>query len=71
MVKAVDEAGGYGMLMGPQATAAERAEFREPHHRRAAPLHRPAPHRAVDLPDVGRDRAPRWSRGASTCGRSC
>ena len=28
MVKAVDEAGGYGMLMGPQATAAEREEFR-------------------------------------------
>lgn len=29
VVKAVDEAGGYGMLMGPQASAAERAEFRE------------------------------------------
>jgi uncharacterized circularly permuted ATP-grasp superfamily protein len=28
VVKAVDEAGGYGMLMGPQATAAERDEFR-------------------------------------------
>jgi uncharacterized circularly permuted ATP-grasp superfamily protein len=28
VVKAVDEAGGYGMLMGPQATAAECAEFR-------------------------------------------
>ena len=29
VVKAVDEAGGYGMLMGPQATAAERSEFRQ------------------------------------------
>ena len=29
VVKAVDEAGGYGMLMGPSASAAERAEFRE------------------------------------------
>jgi uncharacterized circularly permuted ATP-grasp superfamily protein len=29
VVKAVDEAGGYGMLMGPQATAAERDEFRQ------------------------------------------
>lgn len=29
VVKAVDEAGGYGMLMGPQSTADERAEFRE------------------------------------------
>ncbi len=28
VVKAVDESGGYGMLMGPQATRAERAEFR-------------------------------------------
>ncbi len=28
VVKAVDEAGGYGMLMGPQSTAAERDEFR-------------------------------------------
>jgi uncharacterized circularly permuted ATP-grasp superfamily protein len=28
VVKAVDEAGGYGMLMGPQASDAERAEFR-------------------------------------------
>jgi len=28
VVKAVDEAGGYGMLMGPQATVAEREEFR-------------------------------------------
>ena len=27
VVKAVDEAGGYGMLMGPQATAAQREEF--------------------------------------------
>jgi uncharacterized circularly permuted ATP-grasp superfamily protein len=29
VVKAVDEAGGVGMLMGPSATRAERAEFRE------------------------------------------
>ncbi len=28
VVKAVDEAGGYGMLMGPQASVAEREEFR-------------------------------------------
>ncbi len=27
VVKAVDEAGGYGMLMGPQSTAEERLEF--------------------------------------------
>jgi uncharacterized circularly permuted ATP-grasp superfamily protein len=29
VVKAVDEAGGYGMLMGPQASQAERDEFRK------------------------------------------
>jgi uncharacterized circularly permuted ATP-grasp superfamily protein len=29
VVKSVDEAGGYGMLMGPSASAAERAEFKE------------------------------------------
>ncbi|MCG5055397.1 MAG: circularly permuted type 2 ATP-grasp protein [Myxococcales bacterium] len=28
VVKAVDEAGGYGMLMGPQSTRTEREEFR-------------------------------------------
>jgi uncharacterized circularly permuted ATP-grasp superfamily protein len=28
VVKAVDEAGGYGMLMGPQSTAAQRDDFR-------------------------------------------
>jgi uncharacterized circularly permuted ATP-grasp superfamily protein len=28
VVKAVDEAGGYGMLMGPSSTVQERAEFR-------------------------------------------
>jgi uncharacterized circularly permuted ATP-grasp superfamily protein len=28
VVKAVDEAGGYGMLMGPQASAGERDDFR-------------------------------------------
>jgi uncharacterized circularly permuted ATP-grasp superfamily protein len=29
VVKAANESGGYGMLMGPQASAAERAEFAE------------------------------------------
>jgi uncharacterized circularly permuted ATP-grasp superfamily protein len=29
VVKAVDEAGGYGMLMGPQSSAAERESFRK------------------------------------------
>lgn len=29
VVKAVNESGGYGMLMGPSSTAAQRSEFRE------------------------------------------
>jgi uncharacterized circularly permuted ATP-grasp superfamily protein len=42
VVKAVDEAGGYGMLMGPSSTQAEREEFRrrilaEPRHYIAQP----------------------------------
>ena len=54
VVKAVDEAGGYGMLMGPQSTAAERDEFARRIAGRAAPVRRAAPHRALDLPDLGR-----------------
>jgi uncharacterized circularly permuted ATP-grasp superfamily protein len=43
VVKAVDEAGGYGMLMGPQSTAAEREEFR--HRIEAEPRKYVAQHR--------------------------
>jgi uncharacterized circularly permuted ATP-grasp superfamily protein len=46
VVKAVDEAGGYGMLMGPQSTAEERDEFR--HRISAEPRRYIAQHR-VDL----------------------
>ena len=38
--KAANEAGGYGMLIGPQATAAERDDFPQTHHCRSAQLHR-------------------------------
>ena len=60
VVKAVDEAGGYGMLMGPQATRRRARRVPAPHAGRAAPLHRPAPHRAVDLPDLGSRPAASW-----------
>ncbi len=70
VVKAVDEAGGYGMLMGPQASAAERDEFRRAHPGRAPQLHRPAPRRAVDLPDLGSRPGQAGARAGSTCGRS-
>ena len=43
VVKAVDEAGGYGMLMGPHATAREKSDFKsriETHPRRYIAQHR-------------------------------
>jgi uncharacterized circularly permuted ATP-grasp superfamily protein len=52
VVKAVDEAGGYGMLMGPQASAAEREEFA----RRIAA----APRRYIAQPRVELSTCPTW-----------
>jgi uncharacterized circularly permuted ATP-grasp superfamily protein len=54
VVKAVDEAGGYGMLMGPSASAAERAAFAD--HIRAEPRRYIAQHR-VEL-----STCPTWDR---------
>ena len=42
VVKAANESGGYGMLMGPKATKAEIEEFRKKIDGRAAQLHRAA-----------------------------
>jgi uncharacterized circularly permuted ATP-grasp superfamily protein len=52
VVKAVDEAGGYGMLMGPQSTSAERAEFA----RRIAA----EPRRYIAQPRVELSTCPTW-----------
>jgi uncharacterized circularly permuted ATP-grasp superfamily protein len=52
VVKAVDEAGGYGMLMGPQSTAAEREEFR---HRIQAD-----PRRYIAQPRIELSTCPTW-----------
>jgi uncharacterized circularly permuted ATP-grasp superfamily protein len=52
VVKAVDEAGGYGMLMGPQASAAEREEFA----RRIAA----EPRRYIAQPRVELSMCPTW-----------
>jgi uncharacterized circularly permuted ATP-grasp superfamily protein len=53
VVKAANEAGGYGMLMGPQASAAEREEFRrrieaEPRNYIAQPVVRLSRHPTGD-----------------------
>jgi uncharacterized circularly permuted ATP-grasp superfamily protein len=52
VVKAVDEAGGYGMLMGPSSTAAEREEFR----RRIEA----GPRRYIAQPRVDLSACPTW-----------
>jgi len=52
VVKAVDEAGGYGMLMGPQASAAERDEFA----RRIAA----EPRRYIAQPRIELSTCPTW-----------
>ena len=61
VVKAVGESGGYGMLIGPHATAAEREEFRQ---RILA-----NPRNYIAQPTLALSRAPsflgNWRRGAS------
>ena len=39
VVKAVGESGGYGMLIGPQSTAAQREEFAQKDRGRSAELY--------------------------------
>ena len=69
VVKAVGESGGYGMLIGPHSTAAERETFRDEDPGRPAQLHRPADALAVARRLL--HRRPRSSRGTSTCGPTC
>ena len=69
VVKEVHGAGGYGMLVGPASTAAERDAFRARIIAAPGQLHRAADAGAVDLPDVRRRPASR--RATSTCGRTC
>ncbi|MET0405619.1 MAG: circularly permuted type 2 ATP-grasp protein [Cystobacter sp.] len=57
VVKTVDEAGGYGMLMGPQSTQAEREEFRQ---RILA-----QPRRYIAQPRVELSTCPTWDAASS------
>ena len=50
VVKAVNESGGYGMLIGPQATKAECDAFREEGEKESAQLHRAASYPALARP---------------------
>jgi uncharacterized circularly permuted ATP-grasp superfamily protein len=56
VVKVVDEAGGYGMLIGPQASSAERNEFR----RRI----QAEPRRYIAQPRVELSTCPTWDTKA-------
>jgi len=56
VVKAANEAGGYGMLMGPQASEKERAEFKERIRRE--------PRRYIAQPLVELSTCPTWSETA-------
>jgi uncharacterized circularly permuted ATP-grasp superfamily protein len=55
VVKAVNESGGYGMLVGPHASAAERAEFRD--------RLRQNPRNYVAQPTLALSRHPTWVEG--------
>ena len=68
VVKAVGESGGYGMLIGPHSTAAQREEFRQRDPGQPAQLHRPADAGAVDARRASSTAAS--SRATSTCGRT-
>jgi uncharacterized circularly permuted ATP-grasp superfamily protein len=61
VVKAANEAGGYGMLMGPQATKAEREEFRQ---RIEAD-----PRNYIGQPMISLSRHPTWCEGEGFAGR--
>lgn len=55
VVKAVDESGGYGMLVGPHASAAERGQFRD--------RLRAHPRGYVAQPTLALSRHPTWVEG--------
>ena len=67
-MKAANESGGYGMLMGPKATKAEIEKFRETNHRRPAQLHRAAADFSLAASDVLSTDG--WKAGTWICARS-
>ena len=62
VVKAANEAGGYGMLVGPHSTAAEREAFAAKINAQPAQLHRPADARPLARADARRRPARRPPR---------
>ena len=73
VVKAANESGGYGMLIGPHADEREIEEFRRRIVADPAQLHRPARHPALAPSAFVRRRGRLGARsrgGTSTCGRT-
>ncbi len=56
VVKAVNESGGYGMLMGHMSTESQRERVSPQNPSQSAQLHRPAGGHAFDVPDLDRRR---------------
>ena len=63
VVKEVNGSGGYGMLVGPHASAAQREQFGAQDHGRSQQLHRPTDPGAVDLSGLVRERRVAAPRG--------
>ncbi len=63
VVKAANESGGYGMLMGPKASKEEIEQFREKIIGRAAQLHRATDGLSVATPDLLRRQVRGPARG--------
>ena len=62
MVKSANESGGYGMLMGPQASKEEIEKFRVPDQSRPAQLR-------IAQPVISLSRAPSWCGEGAIEGR--
>ena len=62
VVKAANESGGYGMLVGPHSTKEQQAEFARADRSQSAQLHRPADAGAVARADDRRRRVRRAAR---------
>ena len=70
VVKAVDEAGGYGMLMGPQATRRRARRVPRAHRRPSRAATSPSTASSCRPARPGSPKRAASSRGASTCGRT-
>ena len=69
VVKPANESGGYGLMIGPRASAEERAAVRRPDSRQSAQLHRPADAEPVARAGADRRRPGRPARRSAAVHR--